>query len=133
MFLKSARLVLLAAAIASFALSGACKKKTEDAPAATTMDASLEKGKDLYEKPEKGNCLSCHGATGHGDGPVGAAMNPKPRNLADAAGYKQGSSADAIAATIKTGVKGGPLMPPRPDLSEEDRMAIAKYVVSLQK
>lgn len=30
-------------------------------------------------------CTSCHGPTGLGDGPAAAALNPKPRNLVDAA------------------------------------------------
>ena len=28
-------------------------------------------------------CAGCHGAAGMGDGPAGAAMNPKPRDLTD--------------------------------------------------
>lgn len=40
--------------------------------------ASLARGKELFEK----NCVSCHGSAGRGDGPVGAALSPKPANLA---------------------------------------------------
>jgi mono/diheme cytochrome c family protein len=28
------------------------------------------------------NCEACHGPQGHGDGPAGQALDPKPRNLA---------------------------------------------------
>ena len=28
-------------------------------------------------------CESCHGSHGHGDGPSGQSLNPKPKNLAD--------------------------------------------------
>ena len=28
------------------------------------------------------NCQMCHGAQGHGDGPAGASLDPKPKNLA---------------------------------------------------
>src|SRR5688572_14105231 len=28
------------------------------------------------------NCATCHGPQGHGDGPAGQALEPKPRNLA---------------------------------------------------
>jgi mono/diheme cytochrome c family protein len=31
------------------------------------------------------NCQACHGERGHGDGPAGAALNPKPKNLPDLA------------------------------------------------
>jgi mono/diheme cytochrome c family protein len=30
----------------------------------------------------KNNCVPCHGEQGHGDGPAGAALDPKPKNLA---------------------------------------------------
>lgn len=28
------------------------------------------------------NCATCHGTEGHGDGPAGQSLNPRPRNLA---------------------------------------------------
>jgi mono/diheme cytochrome c family protein len=31
------------------------------------------------------NCESCHGPQGHGDGPAGKALDPKPKNLPDLA------------------------------------------------
>jgi len=37
-------------------------------------------GKQIFQQI----CSPCHGAEGHGDGPASAALNPKPRNLADA-------------------------------------------------
>lgn len=30
----------------------------------------------------KTNCQTCHGPQGHGDGPAGQALDPRPRNLA---------------------------------------------------
>lgn len=42
------------------------------APEAT--DESILRGADIYAV----NCLSCHGETGAGDGPVGATLDPKP-------------------------------------------------------
>ena len=30
----------------------------------------------------KTNCQACHGPQGHGDGPAGQALDPRPRNLA---------------------------------------------------
>ena len=40
-------------------------------------DASA--GKAIYAQ----YCATCHGATGHGDGPVAGTLNPKPANHAD--------------------------------------------------
>ena len=31
----------------------------------------------------KTNCETCHGPQGHGDGPAGQALDPRPRNLAE--------------------------------------------------
>jgi mono/diheme cytochrome c family protein len=38
---------------------------------------SIARGKALYEI----HCLACHGAEGHGDGPVGQKYVPQPMNL----------------------------------------------------
>lgn len=34
------------------------------------------------EKVFQTNCVPCHGAQGHGDGPASQSLDPKPRNLA---------------------------------------------------
>jgi len=41
-------------------------------------DESLLRGAEVY----KTNCLSCHGETGLGDGPAGAALDPRPAQIA---------------------------------------------------
>ena len=52
-------------------------------PAAGAASGSLRgdpaNGKALYAQ----YCASCHGATGRGDGPVAATLNPRPANHAD--------------------------------------------------
>src|SRR5882672_7133702 len=47
--------------------------------AATTGEVSMALG----EKVVKERCVLCHGEGGKGDGPGGAALNPKPRNWTD--------------------------------------------------
>ncbi len=37
------------------------------------------KGAEVF----KNNCQMCHGPQGHGDGPAGQALDPRPRNLAE--------------------------------------------------
>jgi mono/diheme cytochrome c family protein len=39
---------------------------------------AAEVGADVFET----NCQACHGPQGHGDGPAGQALDPRPRNLA---------------------------------------------------
>jgi mono/diheme cytochrome c family protein len=56
------------------------------------------KGKEKFNQI----CASCHGETGHGNGPAAAALNPKPRNLSDAK-YVSTISDEQLFKTIKEG------------------------------
>jgi mono/diheme cytochrome c family protein len=42
---------------------------------------AIAAGKVVFET----NCASCHGESGKGDGPAGAALNPKPADLSEPA------------------------------------------------
>jgi len=67
------------------------------------------KGKEKFNQI----CASCHGPTGHGDGPAAAALDPKPRNLSDAK-YVSTISDEQLFKTVKEGgasVGKSPLMP----------------------
>ena len=100
---------------------------------ATANAADLERGKTLYAE----RCVSCHGATGLGDGPVGASLPPeqKPRNLQDGA-MKVATNLDGFKKLLK---QGGPalglsvLMPPQPDLGDADLENLYEHVRSLHK
>lgn len=43
--------------------------------------AAVTAGQVIYET----NCATCHGQTGHGDGPAAESLDPKPASLANAA------------------------------------------------
>lgn len=47
-------------------------------------------------------CATCHGPEGKGDGPAAAALDPKPRNLSDAA-YVSGLTDDHLFKVVKEG------------------------------
>ena len=72
-------------------------------------------------------CSLCHGATGHGDGPASAALNPKPRNFHDADWQKVVSDGEIEKAIQYGGASVGkaPLMPPNPDLVEKPDIVAA--------
>jgi mono/diheme cytochrome c family protein len=101
--------------------------------------ADAAAGKELFVKT---NCNSCHGMEGKGDGPVAAALDPKPRNFtvgdfkfdANKDG-KKGTSTD-LSMVIKQGAAafgGSAMMMPNPSLSDEDISVIVAYVKSLQQ
>lgn len=83
-------------------------------------------GKALFEK----NCTQCHGALGRGDGPAGATLNPRPRNLAEPEGWKNGSDISGIYKTLGEGIR-GTSMNAFDFLSKKDRMALVHYAQSL--
>jgi mono/diheme cytochrome c family protein len=63
-------------------------------------------------------CSACHGASGKGDGPGSAALNPKPRNLSDPA-WQKSVNDDYIEKIVLYGgaaVGRSPMMPGNPDL-----------------
>jgi len=97
--------------------------------AAAACTDRVARGRELYAKH---GCAVCHGPNGRGDGPAAKTLTPPPRDLADERHYKEGSSEDAIAASIRHGVSGSGAMPAFPNLSQDDAQAIATWVVSLR-
>jgi mono/diheme cytochrome c family protein len=105
------------------------------APAAFAGDAAA--GKKTYTT----NCSSCHGDTGKGDGPVGGALQPPPRDFSmaefaydtDGDGEK-GTDAD-LTNVIKNGAMkygGSPLMAPWTTLSDDDIANLVAFIRSLK-
>lgn len=58
-------------------------------------------------------CATCHGPSGHGDGPGAAALNPKPADFSTAAFWEGKDDAELIKAIREGGAAVGksPLMP----------------------
>src|SRR5262245_34319955 len=85
-------------------------------------------------------CVSCHGATGSGDGPLAATLDPKPRNFR-AGEFKYDTDADGktgtvedLANVIQNGAArygGSPLMAGFPTLPKEQVHELASYVRGL--
>jgi mono/diheme cytochrome c family protein len=108
------------------------------APFAAQAAGDAAKGKTLFET----NCASCHGTSGKGDGPVGAALQPPPRDFTvgdfkldtDKDG-KPGTDADLmnVIANGAAAYGGSAMMAPWGHLSEQDRADLVAYVRSLHK
>ncbi len=89
------------------------------APLATTAAATspAEAAKQIFSQ----RCAACHGVDGRGDGPAGAALNPKPRDYTDHA-WQTSVSDERLRQVIAQGgpaVGKSPLMPPNPDLASD--------------
>ena len=77
-------------------------------------------------------CFTCHGSSGHGDGPGAGALNPKPRSFADTA-WQASVTDEQIEKTIVFGgaaVGKSPMMPAQPQLKgkTETLAALVKIV-----
>ncbi|MFY9341731.1 MAG: c-type cytochrome [Planctomycetota bacterium] len=67
-------------------------------------------------------CFTCHGATGHGDGPGSGVLNPKPRSFSDPT-WQASVTDEHIKKTIVFGgaaVGKSPMMPAQPQLKGKD-------------
>jgi len=77
-------------------------------------------------------CRMCHGEAGRGDGPLAVSLQPRPRDFADAAAFRNAHTIESIARTIATGVPSTPTpMPPYAHLEERTRLQLAAWIVSL--
>ncbi|MEL4891002.1 FTR1 family protein [Xanthomonas protegens] len=95
-------------------------------PTAPPRAPDLARGALLYQA----QCTACHGATGHGDGPAGLLLNPRPVDFTDTARADQRSPL-SLFEVITQGVEGTPMAAYDQQLSDEDRWALAYYVGSL--
>jgi len=84
-------------------------------PLSPSKAPDLGRGSALYQA----NCASCHGAQGHGDGPLAAQLNPPPIALSGHDRAKE-RSIFSLQQIISHGVA-GTSMPSFAQLSEDDR------------
>jgi len=90
-------------------------------------------GKDVWQNAK---CWECHGQTGKGDGEKAAGLKDDfgfPIHPADLTSgqFKSGPHVQDIFRTISTGLSGTPMPSFRDSFPEQDRWALAYYVLSL--
>ena len=98
----------------------------------TAVPSDAAKGKERFAK----TCGICHGNTGKGDGPAGAALNPKPKDLTDKAYVSKLDDTYLTNIIGKGGAAVGksPLMPPfNGPLKDQDIKDVIAYIRSLAK
>ena len=102
----------VALAAASIAVMSAANG--EDSKGAPN-EAAMQEAREIFST----RCSACHGASGKGDGPGSAALNPKPRNFTDVA-WQKSVSDEYIEKIIQFGgmaVGKSAMMPGNPDLT----------------
>ena len=85
--------------------------------------ASVAAGKKSAET----NCVTCHGASGKGDGVAAAALNPKPADWTSA--KLKGEADGTLFCKVSNGR--GP-MPPWKHLPDKERWDLINYIRGLQ-
>ncbi|MEO8137278.1 MAG: c-type cytochrome [Betaproteobacteria bacterium] len=85
--------------------------------------AAQKEAQDIF----KNRCTICHGESGKGDGPAGAALNPKARNWTDAAWQKATPDEEIEKAILGGGQAVGKsvMMPANPDLANKPEVVKA--------
>ncbi|HXQ08806.1 MAG TPA: cbb3-type cytochrome c oxidase subunit II [Bradyrhizobium sp.] len=95
--------------------------------------AVVAHGKDVWESAK---CWECHGRTGKGDGEKAAGLKDdfgfpiRPADLTSGQ-FKSGAAVEDIFRTISTGLSGTPMPTYKDSFSDQDRWALAYYILSL--
>ncbi|MFS8976672.1 cbb3-type cytochrome c oxidase subunit II [Cupriavidus necator] len=93
----------------------------------------IQRGKQAWDRAK---CWECHGRTGKGDGEKAAGLEDDfgfpipPANLTTGQ-FKSGASVKDIFRTMSTGLSGTPMPSFSDTVSEDDRWALAYFVLSL--
>ncbi|MFQ5445277.1 MAG: c-type cytochrome, partial [Nitrospinales bacterium] len=106
---------------------------TKSAPASIAKkkipgSAKAAAGKKLFMKTAKPMaCKMCHGDKGAGDGKLGKALKPSPRNFTCAKTMKK-VSAGQMFWIIKNGSKGTGMVAHKKTLKDKDIWNVIKYI-----
>jgi cytochrome c oxidase cbb3-type subunit I/II len=96
-------------------------------------EAIVKRGKEVWQQAK---CWECHGQEGKGDGQKAAGLKddfgfPIPPADLTTGQFKSGPVVQDIFRTMSTGFSGTPMPSYQQSLPEEDRWALAYYVLSL--
>jgi mono/diheme cytochrome c family protein len=132
---KIALFVVVLAALVLAACGGSGETETVDTPAPVPAEYAGQTnplGADAATagaKLFKNNCTACHGEQGHGDGPAGAALNPRPKNLPKLASTV---SDDYLFWRISTGRQGTSMVGWKGVLTDEQIWQVISFIHTLK-
>lgn len=95
-------------------------------PKGQTLDQAIAAGSDIYQT----YCIGCHGPNQDGTGPNSVSLDPKPRNLRNAA-FMQSLSYERINQSVHKGVPGTAMPRWESQLSDDQIEDVICYVLSL--
>ena len=109
--------------LASLLLSGRVGAAEPEAAGKPVAPAAQAAAREIYAS----SCVSCHGATGSGDGLGAAGLPAKPANFSDAAWQARTSDQEIERAIVGGGAAVGksPLMPANPNLATKPEVVAA--------
>ncbi|MEP6617882.1 MAG: cytochrome c/FTR1 family iron permease [bacterium] len=87
----------------------------------------MAEGRAIYQQ----TCAACHGATGLGDGPNGAALNPKPPAIGTVALMRDKSPA-LMYRIVSVGIAGTPMAGFAGAMTSEQRWNVVAYVNAMR-
>jgi mono/diheme cytochrome c family protein len=126
----SRALILLAVFSISGLLLAQSSSDWKAPPTAATRKSPLIPSQSVIAAGEKlyvGNCMTCHGSAGKGDGPGAAALEKKPADLA--ARIKAGETDGELFWKISEGRS--PMISWKGSLSETQRWQLVSYIRTL--
>ncbi len=123
--------VIVLAGSVVLALLAAVLFRPKPAPPSADIagDPLLVEGHRLYQQ----RCISCHGATGRGDGPIAASLTGvSPGNLSDDQ-WKHGDRPEQVLEVITRGIAGTSMSPWKGEFTEDQIRATAAYTYHLAR
>jgi mono/diheme cytochrome c family protein len=103
------------------------RPKPAPAPVEIGDDPLLVAGHELYHQ----RCVSCHGATGKGDGPIAHTLAGTPVGDLTDEKWTRGDRPEQVLDVIRNGVPGSQMAGWKGSYSEEELRAVAAYVFHL--
>jgi mono/diheme cytochrome c family protein len=134
---KSILVILLSAALVAACGGGGAPRSVDENATLAPVPAeyagrtnplgadAADQGAEVF----KTNCEMCHGSQGHGDGPAGQSLEPRPRNLAEIQGR---AGDDFLFWRIHEGKPGTSMVAWKGILTEEQIWQVVSFIRTLK-
>ena len=119
-----AMLLLIVGGVAAYS---ALRKAADPPPPRIAGDALLVEGRTIY----LARCVSCHGESGRGDGPIAKGITGPPPGDLTVRSWKHGDRPEQVLDVVTRGVPGTSMAPWRDVLDARGRRAVSAYLYDL--